>query len=706
VRGDPRLIAAAAKAAGGHALTLNLLGSYVAGVQRGVIEEAKAAVAELVEHGSLSGHDRAARMMESYVRRFEALADTPGTPTSGTPTPNPSPHHAEGVSSTRRGGESASGPRQAGREAHAIGGGAPELALLHLVGLFDRPAEKDAIDVVKAAGLGAPLAALGSMTPQRWSTAVSRLRAQRLLLPRDPARPHDLDAHPLVRAHFGARLKREAPDVFRATNLALYEHYKMFGLPEAFRTPEAYGILAYKASFPEGPLEDRIQQAISGELTEQNNSALPAIFWHADSDRMRGAAKLIGTSEFEAALAKFQPDDLAGMAPLFCGIAHGAAAGEHRLAYQEVYVPRVKRGNAAYIVHKLGALGPTLGTLAHFFDSPWSTPAAKLADRDQAMMLNNVAFALRAQGRLRDAEEASAAAVTSMKQLGDDNEVALNASNLSEVRLTLGDVKGAVAAAREAVEFADQTNNAFLQTVLRAKYADMLHQSGDVERAATMFAEAERLQVERQNELPRLYSFQGYLYCDLLLGTGGAGEVRDRAEYGLELYRQGGLTDLLSFALDTLSLGRAAHAARHLSEAHRTLDEAVDGLRKAGQEDDLPRGLLARAACLRDMGEWTAAARDLKETREIAERGEMRLFLTDWHLESARLLLAQLPRPTVKQGWFGGSKTVLPKLGAEHHAMRRQAEEHVQAAARLIEQTGYRRRDPEVAALRAQLDAG
>jgi len=199
VRGDPRLIAAAAKAAGGHALTLNLLGSYVAGVHGGVIEEAKAAVADLIAHASDTGHDRAARMMESYVRRFEALGsaapDAAATPLPltgrgrgwgedqgavgpDTPTPSPSP---------QGGGESVGA---SGKGAHAVSGGAPELALLHLVGLFDRPAEKDAIDVVKAAGLGAPLAALGSMTPQRWSTAVSRLRAQRLLLPRDPAKPH------------------------------------------------------------------------------------------------------------------------------------------------------------------------------------------------------------------------------------------------------------------------------------------------------------------------------------------------------------------------------------------------------------------------------------------------------------------------------------------------------------------------------------
>jgi hypothetical protein len=145
-----------------------------------------------------------------------------------------------------------------------------------------------------------------------------------------------------------------------------------------------------------------------------------------------------------------------------------------------------------------------------------------------------------------------------------------------------------------------------------------------------------------------------------------------------------------------------------LPEACRTLDAAVDGLRKAGQEVLLPHGLLVRAACLRDMGEWSTAARDLRETREIAERGEMRLFLTDWHLESARLLLAQLPQPATRTtGMFWWSKTIVeaPTLNGEQKEMRRQAEEHVQAAAKLIAETGYHRRDRELRELRILLDA-
>jgi len=66
----------------------------------------------------------------------------------------------------------------------------------------------------------------------------------------------------------------------------------------------------------------------------------------------------------------------------------------------------------------------------------------------------------------------------------------------------------------------------------------------------------------------------------------------------------------------------------------------VDGLREAAQEDDLPRGLLARATLRRVAGDSEGAAADLREAQEIAERGSMRLHEADAHLEWTRLHLA------------------------------------------------------------------
>ena len=142
-----------------------------------------------------------------------------------------------------------------------------------------------------------------------------------------------------------------------------------------------------------------------------------------------------------------------------------------------------------------------------------------------------------------------------------------------------------------------------------------------------------------------------------------------------------------------------------MATARRHLDAAVEGLRKAGSEGHIPGGLLARSAFRRDTGDYTGAHEDLAETYEIASRGGMRLFLTDYELESARLLVAQLPQPTAERGWFGRSRTIGPVLSAQHRTMLRDAEQAWKDANSLIQATGYHRRDGELADLRKLLDA-
>src|SRR5262249_51701529 len=143
---------------------------------------------------------------------------------------------------------------------------------------------------------------------------------------------------------------------------------------------------------------------------------------------------------------------------------------------------------------------------------------------------------------------------------------------------------------------------------------------------------------------------------------------------------------LLDIALDHLSLGRAhlglaltaprpatpgEEAEADFAKAAEHLDRTVEGLRQSGREDYVPRGLLARAAFQRLQGNRAAAAADLSEALEIAERGGMRLHACDAHLEGARLALQQ----------------------SDTEAARK----HVATARRLVNETGYKRREREVA---------
>ncbi|KAA0230459.1 hypothetical protein EDS67_06010 [candidate division KSB1 bacterium] len=123
-------------------------------------------------------------------------------------------------------------------------------------------------------------------------------------------------------------------------------------------------------------------------------------------------------------------------------------------------------------------------------------------------------------------------------------------------------------------------------------------------------------------------------FYDLLLSQGHHQKVQKRARQTLEISKRNRW--LLTIALDNLSLDRAFWLLA-LSEAEGYLQQAVAGLREAGAQEFITRGLFARAACDRAQNEFALAWADLEEAREIAERGEMKLLLADYHLEACRL---------------------------------------------------------------------
>ena len=220
----------------------------------------------------------------------------------------------------------------------------------------------------------------------------------------------------------------------------------------------------------------------------------------------------------------------------------------------------------------------------------------------------------------------------------DWDNAAIIAGNLSALHLAVGAVAQAVEAARQAVALADRSEDAFQRITKRTTLADALHQAGDVAGAAALFAEAEAIQRTSQSDYPLLYSLQGYRYHDLMLTQGQADEVLRRATLTLAWDKLFGR--LLDMAYDHLALGRAYVLVGDRAQAAARLGKAVDGLRRAGAQHHLPRGLLARAAFRRAQGDLDGAARDLDEALEIATRGGMRLHEADCHLEFARLHLA------------------------------------------------------------------
>jgi tetratricopeptide (TPR) repeat protein len=573
VHGTPEELRQTSVEFGGHALALTLLGSLLRDAHSGDIR-ARREIGPLTGDLRQGGHAR--RVMASYVAWL---------------------------------------------------GAGPEVVILHLLGLFDRPALCEALAALRAAPVIPGLSeALFTSPPRRgrpraghvsepeplpepaWQQAIIKLRHARLLAERDPSGPDTLDAHPLVREHFGKQLKVRHPAAWQEAHRRLYAYY----------TAQAMDL----------------------------------------------------------------PDTIEEMAPLYAAVVHGCQAGRHQEALDEVYVKRIYRESQAFSVHKLGAFGADLAAVSQFFDLPWSQPVATLTGRSRAFLLNMAGYCLMALGRLREAVGPMQVGLQADIEREDWLNAAIAANNLSELSLTLGHIAQAQAYGTQSVELADRSQDAWQRSSRRGTLATALHQAGRQVDAETSFREAEAIKQEMQPGYPLLYSLPGFRYCELLLSQGQVEEARRRATQMLAWTTQAGGW-LLDIALDHLILGRAvlqAHlqdSSTALADATTHLNQAVGGLRQAGQQDYLPRGLLARAELHRVQGDFAQAQRDLNEAMTIATRSEMGLHQADGHLAYARLHLAM------------GDTTGARKSLATARAM--------------VDRMGYHRRDAEVQELEKQL---
>ena len=211
---------------------------------------------------------------------------------------------------------------------------------------------------------------------------------------------------------------------------------------------------------------------------------------------------------YKALPEKDCPDTLTEMQPLFSAVAHGCAAELHQQAVVDVYWSRINRKEKYFLTRQLGAFSNDLATVAHFFTAPWQKPSTNLNEYWQAAVLNWAGFRLRALGRLHEALEPIQAGMEMSAKQEDWRGAALDAGNLSELQLTLGDVTSAITSGQQSVDFADRSEDWEQQMGKRTTHANALHQAGETEQALELFREAERLQREDQPEYPRLYSLR------------------------------------------------------------------------------------------------------------------------------------------------------------------------------------------------------
>jgi serine/threonine protein kinase/tetratricopeptide (TPR) repeat protein len=268
VKGHEMELRSASEEFGGHCLALTLLGSYLSDAYDGDIRCRSEVSGHLAQDARQGVHAR--KVMESYQTWL---------------------------------------------------GEGPELIVLRMLGLFDRPADEKVLGaLLKSPAIPGLTEFLTDLRPTAWRTILAKLRRARLLAGEDPNNPADLDTHPLVREYFGEQLRSQQTDAWKECNRRLYRYYRTLApqLPNSFREME----------------------------------------------------------------------------PLFSAVICGCNAGLLREALHEVYIPRIQRGDASFAANVLGARGPLLTVLAHFFeDGRWGLPAAtevggqSLTQEDQLLVL-------------------------------------------------------------------------------------------------------------------------------------------------------------------------------------------------------------------------------------------------------------------------------------------------------------------------------
>jgi hypothetical protein len=120
-------------------------------------------------------------------------------------------------------------------------GEGPELSVLRMLGLFDRPADEKAIAaLLKTPAIPGVTESLTDLSLTEWRTILAKLRRTKLLAQEDPHNPGHLDTHPLVREYFGEQLRREQADAWKECNKRLFHHYRALAprLPATFREIE------------------------------------------------------------------------------------------------------------------------------------------------------------------------------------------------------------------------------------------------------------------------------------------------------------------------------------------------------------------------------------------------------------------------------------------------------------------------------------
>jgi tetratricopeptide (TPR) repeat protein len=262
-------------------------------------------------------------------------------------------------------------------------GDSPEMELLRMLGLFDRPADGQEIAALRATPPIPNLTEhIHKLSETAWMRLLGRLRRVRLIAPQSSHRPDVLDAHPLVREHFGEKLEKSNPDAWREAHSRLYEYYKS----QAKEYPDTLEEMApLYAAVAHGCQAGRHQEALMEVYWRRISRGQEHFSWKKIGAFGAGLAALSGffdppwhqtvdglTEDYKAFILNLAGAGLRALGRL-------AEAAQPMQAALEAHIAQENWGEAARDANNLSELTLTSGDLAQALE--YAQQCVDLADR-------------------------------------------------------------------------------------------------------------------------------------------------------------------------------------------------------------------------------------------------------------------------------------------------------------------------------------
>ncbi len=334
------------------------------------------------------------------------------------------------------------------------------------------------------------------------------------------------------------------------------------------------------------------------------------------------------------------------LTPFIEVVHHACQAGAYDEA-ERIRWERLDQRNRNVFTHELGAYETDLAIMREFFpDGDTSQDPQVSSLSDKSWILNEVGLCLMCLGRLSEAAAFYERAID--LTLDDKDEWRNNSSsyaNLAELYVNLGRLTENALAAAEALQLARRAEDNRSERNSLAYQAWVAHLCGDLERAQTLFQQAEALEREIDSRIRYLYSQRGVQHVDHLRRTGKADYAQRVAEASLEICERNHWA--IHMSTGRRVLGDLAADAEDHTQAGQQYETALKTARRITKQDALIEALLARgrwqakrAAETGDAALVPQAFSDLNEALGYAVKGGYRVYEADTRIALAWAHLA------------------------------------------------------------------